>query len=79
MGKRLSDTAALAGPAYSLSGSQERTIAVRKIDNGYIVRESSYNDGNYSSCEHYSKTAPNLGENKAENPMKRAKDYMERE
>lgn len=59
-GKRLSDTAALvAGPA---SGSVEHSISTRKIDNGYIVRTSSYNNetGECRSSETFSPRAPNI-------------------
>ena len=39
----------------------ERTVSVEKIENGYLVRESTYSDkGGYKSKTIYSKDAPTL-------------------
>lgn len=77
---RLSDTQTLQSiPAYSLERNESRSVHVRKIENGYITHESSVKDGRYESAENYSATPPDLGESMAENPMKRAVDYMKRE
>lgn len=38
----------------------EKTVEVRKIDNGYIVRESSYGPKGYSSRESYSAKPPTI-------------------
>lgn len=38
----------------------EHTIAVRKIDNGYVVRHSIYDGDGYSSTETFSKEAPKI-------------------
>ena len=77
---RLNDTAALqAIPAYSLERSESRHVSVRKIENGYVTSESSSKDGKYESSETYSATPPDLGEAVAENPLKKAVDYMKRE
>lgn len=79
-GGRLNDTATLQGiPAYSLERNESRNVSVRKIDNGFITTESSCKDGRYESSENYSLTPPDLGEDRSENPMKRAIDYMKRE
>lgn len=41
--------------------NEEVTVNVRKIDNGFIIRRSSYDDkGNYKSSEHFSATAPQI-------------------
>lgn len=78
--KRLNDTATLQSiPAYSLERSESRSVNVRKIANGYVTNESSYKDGRHECEETYSLTPPDLGEERAENPMKRALDYMKRE
>lgn len=79
-GKRLNDTKALQTiPAYSLERNESRSVNVRKIANGYITSESSCKDGRYESEENYSETPPDLGEERAENPLKRAVDYMKRD
>lgn len=42
-------------------GKSERTVSVEKIENGYLVRESTYSDkGGYKSKTTYSKDAPTL-------------------
>lgn len=77
--KRLNDTAAIAAePADNLQKHESRTTSVSKIDNGYIVRESSSKDGEYECREYYSKDQPQLGEDKGETSMKKAVDYMKR-
>lgn len=55
---RLNDTMALASrPA---SPGVERTVDVKKIDNGYVTRTSEYNSrtGKYTCAEEYSKDPP---------------------
>lgn len=53
-----------APPVTSLrlsDGKQEREVCVRKIDNGYIIRESTYGGrGGYKSTERFSPTAPKI-------------------
>lgn len=45
----------------SSSGGPERTVDVRKIENGFIVRESCYSDkGGYKTSERFSPTAPEI-------------------
>lgn len=53
MARRLSDTAAIAGPPREGGEYESRSISVEKIDNGFLVRESTcHKDGSYtSSCE----------------------------
>lgn len=76
---RLNDTVALQKiPAYALNRSESRNVSVRKIENGYVTTESSSKDGLYESKENYSLNPPDLGESEAENPLKRAVDYMSR-
>jgi hypothetical protein len=49
------------GPSMNPSGMDEHCdISVRKIDNGYVVRESRCCGGVYSSSECYSPTKPDL-------------------
>lgn len=48
----------LASPAKT---NEEVTVNVRKIENGFIIRRSSYDDkGGYKSSEHFSATAPQI-------------------
>jgi len=78
---RKSDTAALTAMPASLG---ERTVSVRKIDNGYLVRESSYGgpDGeNYKCSEHFSPTLPRMqplekAEERGESSLREAMEYM---
>lgn len=60
MAKRLNDTAAITG--RSATSNIEHSISTRKIDNGYIVRESSCdpNTGEYKSSERFMKNAPTI-------------------
>ena len=39
---------------------EHRSVSVssRKIDNGYIIREEHFGDGDYKSCERFSPTKP---------------------
>lgn len=55
---RLNDTAALA--ATPLGAELERTQRIKKIDNGYLTCESTYNPhtGEYKSSEKYSAAPP---------------------
>lgn len=78
--RTLNDTAALQDtPAYALERSESRTTSVRKIENGYITKESSCKDGLYECSENYSLNPPDLGEDVSENKLKGAIDYMRRE
>ena len=58
MAKRLSDTASLV--ARSPEGEMERTQRIRKIDNGYLVSDSTYNPrtGVCKSSEKFSVSPP---------------------
>lgn len=81
MAKRLNDTDAIvAMPMRGTSGGNESmNIDVRKIDNGYITRETRYSDGGgYQSKETYSPTKPSLNPSigKGGNLMKGATDYL---
>jgi hypothetical protein len=61
MGKRrLNDTAAIA--ATPPSGNQEHSISVRKIDNGFIARSSTFNSGTgeCKSSEQFFSSAPKI-------------------
>lgn len=40
--------------------SESKSVSCRKIDNGYIVSESSYQNGQYKSSERYSAEKPKL-------------------
>jgi hypothetical protein len=57
---RLNDTAAIS--SRSAGSGVDHTISSRKIDNGFIIRESSYNEqtGKYTSSEQFSKDAPRI-------------------
>lgn len=42
-------------------GKTERSVSVRKIENGYIVRECTYGGkGGYKETERFSQTAPDI-------------------
>jgi hypothetical protein len=45
--------------------SDRRDISVRKISNGYIVSESGYRGGQYSSRETFTSTQPKVVVDKA--------------
>ena len=76
----LNDTAALqATPADNLQKHESRSTDVRKIENGFVVRESSSKDGMYESREFYSPVDPTVSEDsEPANPMRKAVDYMKR-
>lgn len=76
----LSNTAALiATPFSGLNKEESRTQSVRKIENGYVVCDSSYKDGRYESKEYYSKEPPQAAEeNEGQTAMRKAVDYMSR-
>lgn len=79
MAKRLNDTGAIqAMPVNSLNREESRTQSVRKIENGFIVCDSSYKDGRYESREYYSKDAPRADEDEGQTAMRKAVDYMSR-
>lgn len=57
---RLNDTASIAKrPASDV----EHSVSVRKIDNGHIVRSSTYNPGTgeYKCSEMFAKNPPKIG------------------
>lgn len=60
MAKRLSDTNAIAGTPYD--AGEDHNISVRKIDNGFMVRQSSCDPmtGEYKSSEAYYKERPRV-------------------
>ena len=77
---RLNDTVALAAiPFDSLNRSESRSTSVRRISNGFVTCHTSNKDGRYESTESFSETPPELGDVAQENPMARAKAYLERE
>ncbi len=41
-------------------GSESCSVDVRRIDNGYVIRESRCSDGQYHSSERYSQEKPSL-------------------
>ena len=45
-------------PLTAPCGDVTHSISSRRIDNGYVISESTYGDGEYKSCERFSKTAP---------------------
>lgn len=45
-------------PKAPKSDNHSVSVDVRKIDNGYIIRESHVGDGSYRSCERFSPTKP---------------------
>ena len=47
-------------PISNGDGSVTREVSCRAIENGFVVRESTYGDGEYTSRERFSKTAPTL-------------------
>jgi hypothetical protein len=83
--KRLNDTEALQ-PSSGMSMGSDHSVSVRKIDNGFVVRQSVYNNrtGECSSTETFSErepkvTAPKVGRNPAPDqgsPLRGAMDYL---
>lgn len=47
-------------PIGNAAGGSTREISTRPIDNGFIIRESNYGDGEYETRERFSKTAPKM-------------------
>lgn len=45
-------------PISNAEGGSTHEVSCRPIDNGFIVRESTYGNGNYKSREYFSKTEP---------------------
>jgi len=75
----LNDTAAIAAsPADNLQRHESRSTHVEKIENGYVVRESSTKDGEYSSRSYFTKNDPNAAEDAEASPLRKAVDYMTR-
>lgn len=49
------------GAAQALQApSQDKNLCIRKISNGYLVRESSYTRGKYVERETYTATKPKI-------------------
>jgi len=78
---RPSDTAAIT--ARPMRAGTDQSVSIRKIDNGYLVRESSSNDrtGEYKSSEHFSATLPVVPtlerrEEASESSLREAVEYM---
>lgn len=65
---RLSDTAALRNRPASGVGSH--TVSSRKIDNGYMISRSSYDEstGQYKCSEEFSKNPPIMTPPEASSP-----------
>lgn len=42
------------------AGNSETTTSVRKISNGYVVRQSTYGNGKYQEKETFTKTKPSI-------------------
>lgn len=79
MVKRLSDTAAIvATPAFGKDPENfSETVNVRKIDNGYIKRTTTYGEGQYRERETYSADKPNAAPDQGSS-MERATEYLQR-
>ena len=77
---RLDDTAAIAGaPLNDLQRYESSSTSVRKIDNGYVVSESSTKDGKYECREYFSEKPPEAVDGQDSNAMSKAVSYMKRE
>jgi hypothetical protein len=42
------------------NGDTERSVSVRKIENGYIVRETTYGPKSFKEVERFSAKAPKI-------------------
>ena len=66
------------GPGSSQDGYKE--VSVRKIDNGYVRRETSSGPNGYKSSETFHKENPGFGGEKAPSPgpssLKEATSYL---
>ena len=82
MSKRLSDTGALTATPFGGKENEREhhTKEIRKIDNGYITRESHDDGLGYRSMETYSAEHPEKsGEIGGKgNPMAKAVDFMKK-
>lgn len=47
-----------ATPVSNPRGDVTHEVSARAIENGFVIRESCYGDGDYKSTERFSKTAP---------------------
>ncbi len=77
---RLNDTAVIArdmGPD-ALNRNESTSMSCRKIQNGYIISQSSYKDGRHESEEYFSESPPKSEGGEPPNPMARAVDFMRR-
>lgn len=78
MGKRLSDTAALVnspGPS-GVRETESASTDIRKIDNGWLTRRTHYDGRRAISTETFTPDRPDVDLGQGLDPMKRAKDYM---
>lgn len=57
MKKRLNDTAAIQGPLASEVRSHSVSFDTRRIENGFVTRETQSKDGEYSSKEYFHETS----------------------
>lgn len=60
MARRLNDTAPIASRPFE--AGIEHTVRTEKIDNGYLIKRSSYNGetGAYKCSTEFSKSVPNI-------------------
>lgn len=60
MVRRLNDTDGLTSRPFQ--AGQEHTVRTEKIDNGYLVKRSTYNPetGSYTCSTEFSKSVPNI-------------------
>lgn len=60
--KRLNDTEALARGAPGLYTGEDHSVSVRRIENGFIIRQSECNPntGHYSTREVFSERQPRI-------------------
>jgi hypothetical protein len=63
MGRMKYAAAAMPGETHS-----SRSVSVRKIDNGYVVSETTCSNGDYKSTERYCETAPDIEAEEAHGP-----------
>lgn len=64
--RRMNDTAALVIGMPAGSTHEHHSRTTRKIENGYIHSESHEKNGEYTSREHFSRSAEPKGEKRAE-------------
>jgi hypothetical protein len=79
-GKRLNDTAVLQAAPACGEMADYTTKEIRKIENGYVTRETRSGDGSYNSTERYSPNHPNADNATfgSGNAMAKAVDFMKK-